>query len=192
MRQSNYPRGRVLTSPPPEFETKPFRLTSDDLADVTVRSIPLGIRWFWFFAAIYLGFATDFFEHLGQQSAREYRPIFVFIGVWAIDWLLASYKTRRRFRKFFDDPVEQILLDSDRVVAVTNGGLRSSMSSGGNAFYPWEVVKKITMIGEFLTITVAGGLVFIVPKTAFANEDQLMSVLRFSEENGLNGKTKGK
>ena len=105
-----------------------------------------------------------------------------------MDWALGSYKLQRRFRKFFDDPIERFVLDSDRVVTAKSDGLRSRHSSGAEAFYPWQIVKSISTSGEFLTVTVAGGLMFLIPKDAFVNETDFKAIVSFAAENGLSGK----
>jgi hypothetical protein len=183
--ESNYPRGRVLTSPPPQFETKPFRLNEDILRRATFRNLNyrslLGICIGVVVAAcaipILAGTPDNLWFVAGFAFIVSLFLIAVVLGMIAV-------KQRQTVRNRVNAP----LYDDQRIVLANAEGIRQRLECGVDSFIPWTVISRISVKSDWVEFWFMTGAYFMVPVDAFASKETVSLIGEFARRESLEAK----
>ena len=190
MRESNYPRGRVLTTPPPEFETERFVLDTDLLADISSKQTVATSWIYWVVVPIYLWAVIELLERRILGASWSFVPLVVML----VFNVLIAFSQKRwfttRYRKLLSDPVEGLFLSSHRTDAFSSSGVTSRVGALSEGHYSWSIVKRIRFESSYVSIGLAANQVVLIPNYAFSDQAKLQILRNFADENNLSNKGK--
>lgn len=185
MRQSNYPRGRVFSTPPPEFETVEFRLDPVKFENLYAGAFTISHALQIFIYGIVISGVLDVVAQLGKPEDRT--PYVFWMGVFLTIGYIVSYRfrLRRAVRRQAGDQNSSFLYSDYRCVISAEGRLRLELESGWITETPWTLVQRVEQTDEWINISVGQASTFYVPKAAFSDQSVVEGILKFASAEKL-------
>jgi hypothetical protein len=185
MPQSNYPRGRVLSSPPPEFETKPFTLSEDLLRKATFRN--LNYKSLGGICVVVVVTACAMPIIAGTPDNLWFVAGFAFIiCLFLIAVVLGMVAVRQR--QAMRNKVNAPLFDDLRTVSATSDGIRQKLDCGVESFIPWTIISRISVKSDWVEFWFMTGAYFLVPVNAFTAVEKVTEIKEFARLESLEAK----